>query len=137
MGWFRRTPKPEPEPQPKAKDAIDDLCESLTERWWEWSPTHSSGGFFQQLTSLSGVVVQVSTVGAWIGYGNTCVAGVPYPKNGRVVEAAQTCLIRRLSSKKAKFADTANALADAIKAGDATAAIGLADWVKENLGETQ
>ena len=129
MGWFSRS-----------KDAIDALCESLTERWWEWAPIDSDDGDLL-LRSVAGLLVllegsRYEKDEAWFGAGGG-LTPIHRDRAVQVGNAVRQCLLNRQRANKAKFSDTANALADAIKAGDTTAAIGLADWVKENLGETQ
>jgi hypothetical protein len=129
MGWFSRS-----------RDAIDDLCESLTERWWEWVPVDSDDGDVL-LQSVAGLNVllegnRYDKDELWFGAGNG-LTPIHRDRAVQVGNAVRQCLLNRQRAKKAKFTDTANALADAIKAGNTAAAIGLADWVKENLGETQ
>lgn len=126
----------------RSRDAIDDLCESLVERWWEWRTLPEGVAGWITLESLSGCVAAAKHDAR---YGRTqamigtlgSFTEAPTSRALAVYEAVQKCRLNRQRAKKAKFTDIANALADAIKAGEVTAAIGLADWVKENLGETQ
>lgn len=130
MSWFSRKP-----------DAIDELCESLTERWWEWGDVpRAVTERWIQVKSVGGMIVKADFDANYdrpqASIGNeTGTANVPKDRARQVYDAVLSCLNSRSRNKKANFGDTAKALAESVLRGDHTAAIGLADWVKENLGE--
>lgn len=116
MGWFSRKPKP-----------CDGLVDSLVNRPWEWEQVddgdhdgfrHASGLFIND----SGVIIGV------LGYGGD------WEVSQR--EAIKIALLAHASArvncgKLFEFDSTAKLLAEAVLKGDKTAAVALADRVKE------
>lgn len=119
MGWFSRKPKP-----------YDGLVDSLVNRPWEWGYVeadedpdldgfrHASGVFVTD----QGVVLGV------LGYGGEWEAAQR--------AALKTALLAHASArvncgKLFDFDSTAKLLAEAVLKGDKTAAVALADRVKE------
>lgn len=126
MGWFTRK---EREP-----DAIDLICQSLKDRYWEWTETTNKGNTI--LTNLSGPVVMIGgyqrlqdVYECWLGQ-EMCQACDDRTAR-RLYAAYQQHLAARLSSKKGSFDASAKAMAQAVLTGDMVAARALADRVQE------
>lgn len=125
---FRSSKPVEPQP-PKPPDAVDGICASLVERWWEWNPTTSNNerpGF----THASGVTVFYDGRGAWIGHKDSLCVPVDKPAVVRLRAAIDENLEARVRGRGI-VDETAAAMARAVLAGDMVAARQLADYIRE------
>lgn len=126
MGWFSKS-----EP-----DAIDHLCVSLRERWWEW--TERKRDQFTVLTHLSGTNIAYGSYNPYtcilnVHIGQAAGTQLDNSSSRRLLAAYQDHLAAKVNAKKADLGITAKALAQAVLSGEVDAARGLADWIIENV----
>jgi hypothetical protein len=134
MGWFGK----------REPDAVDKLCASLRDRYWEWEDIN-----FKPVNDLQPVGLKHLTgIGLvwtneykdghrwnWVYLNSEQGNYLPFSKteSERLWAAYQNHMVARVNSRKAEFGPTARALAQAVLNGNEEAALGLTDWVLEHL----
>lgn len=136
MSRFSKTPKA---PQP---DPIGDICKSLVERYWEWTPSMSNDQDPDERTPLllhrSGIEVSwfvdnYQSITGWVSHGNAVMTKATPREARRLYEAVQKRTAVLTNRPPLNFTESAKLLARAVLDGDETAAHALADEV---IGQT-
>lgn len=137
MNWFSKTSRA---PQP---DPIGDICKSLVERYWEWTPGTSSDEDPDDQRPLlrhqSGVEIvwhirdYGRALAVWVSHGTELMSSAKPPEARRLYAAVQGRTAVLTNRPPFNFTESAKLLARAVLDGDETAAHALADEV---IGQT-
>lgn len=124
MGWFSS--------KPKEPDAIDLICQSLRDRYWEWRPGKSKQGR-AMVEHLSGtaIVIEDDRRSRRVWMGDDVCPETDLHAAKRLYAAYQQHLAAKVSSEKGAFDQTALTLAKAVIEGDKVAARALIDHLVE------